>query len=35
MDEGEGQRAVGATGWRDGRRRDRLWVNDREIGWDV
>lgn len=35
MDEGEGERAARATGWRDERRRDRLRVNDREIGWDV
>lgn len=35
MDEGERERAEGATGWRDGWRRDRLGVNDGEIGWDV
>lgn len=35
MDEGEGKRAAGATGWTDERRRDRLGVNDGEIGWDV
>lgn len=31
MDEAEGGRAAGATGWRDGRMRDRE-VNDGEIG---
>lgn len=35
MDVWKGARAAGATGWRDERRRNRLGVNDGDIGWDV
>lgn len=35
MDVWKGARAAGATRWRDERRRNRLGVNDGDIGWDV